>query len=73
MPSSKRARGKQRLDRRDTLRPNAEGQPGPEANPGTHKLLAGAEQFSAAGLRYPPEAAIHNELYAIKFISEINQ
>jgi hypothetical protein len=38
----------------------------------TSSYIAGAEQFSAAGLRYPPEVAIHNELYAIKFISEIS-
>lgn len=30
-------------------------------------VLAGAEHFSAAGMRYPSEVAIHNELYAIKY------
>ena len=38
-----------------------------QACPTALAVLAGAEHFSAAGIRYPPEVAIHNELYAIKY------
>jgi hypothetical protein len=58
MPPSKRARGKQRLNRQGISRPNAEGQPGSTEPPRTHKLLAGVDSFFADGMRYPPSHSI---------------
>jgi hypothetical protein len=67
MPPSKSARRKQRLNRRGTSKSTADIQSSEtRSTPGAHKLLAGAEQFAADGMRYPPEVLIHNEMYAIK-------
>jgi hypothetical protein len=61
MPSK---RGKQGLNR--ALKPNTnanDARPVPRFD----NLLEGAEEFFAAGMRYPPEIAIHEELYDIEF------
>jgi hypothetical protein len=56
-------RGKQRLDR-VASKPSAGNLNNSTAR--THNLLAGARSFRVAGMRYPPEIAIHKELYDIE-------
>lgn len=59
MPSK---RGKQGLNR--AQKPNVENQP--ESTPHHDYLLKGAEEFFAAGMRYPLEIPIHEEMYDIE-------